>query len=124
MRIGLTYDLREEYLALGWAEEDVAEFDRADTIDALEDALAGLGHSVDRIGGATALMGRLAGGDSWDLVLNIAEGRRGTGRESLVPAMLDHAGIPYAFGDPLCCAATLDRPPTVRGAGISESRTC
>ncbi|MCB9840866.1 MAG: D-alanine--D-alanine ligase [Phycisphaeraceae bacterium] len=110
MRIGITFDLRDEYLALGWSEQAVAEFDRADTIDAIEQALAALGHEADRIGGASALIERLARGDRWDLVLNIAEGRRGTGREALIPALLDHHEIPYTFGDPLCCAVTLDKP--------------
>lgn len=110
MRIGVTFDLREEYLALGWGEEAVAEFDRADTIDAIERALGGLGHEVDRIGGAGALAARLVAGERWDLVLNIAEGRRGSGRESLVPALLDHYEIACTFGDALCCAATLDKP--------------
>ena len=32
MRVGLTYDLRSEYLAAGYGEEETAEFDRADTI--------------------------------------------------------------------------------------------
>ena len=31
MRIGLTYDLRAEYLAAGYSEEETAEFDRPDT---------------------------------------------------------------------------------------------
>lgn len=114
MRIGLTYDLREDYLALGWTDQQVAEFDRADTIDAIEDALGGLGHRIDRIGGAEALMERLAAGEKWDLVLNLAEGIAGNGRESLIPALLDHAGIPYTFGDPLCCALTLDKPTAKR----------
>ena len=114
MRIGLTYDLRDEYLALGWSDHAVAEFDRVETIDLLAAALTDLGHEPDRIGGADALIARLAAGDRWDLVLNIAEGRFGTGRESLIPALLDHAEIPYTFGDPLCCALTLDKPAAKR----------
>ena len=35
MVIGLTYDLRSEYLACGYSEDETAEFDRADTIDAI-----------------------------------------------------------------------------------------
>ena len=42
MTIGLTYDLREEYLAEGYGEEETAEFDRPDTIEAIEDALQDL----------------------------------------------------------------------------------
>lgn len=110
MRIGITYDLREDYLALGWSEQAVAEFDRADTIDEIASALRALDHEPDRIGGAEALMARLGRGDRWDLVLNIAESRFGTGRESLVPALLDHHEIAYTGGDPLCCAVTLDKP--------------
>ena len=110
MRVGVTYDLREDYLALGWTEQQVAEFDRADTIDALALAVEHAGHHPERIGSADALIRRLARGDRWDLVLNIAESHSGVGRESLIPCLLDHAGVPYTFGDPLCCALTLEKP--------------
>ena len=50
MRIGLTYDLRAEYLAEGYSEEETAEFDRPDTIDALEAALARRLHTWRRNG--------------------------------------------------------------------------
>src|SRR5439155_1528091 len=52
MKIGLTYDLRQEYLAAGYSEEETAEFDRPDTIDAIETALRQLGYDTDRIGHA------------------------------------------------------------------------
>ena len=32
MKIGLTYDLRTEYLSLGYTEEETAEFDNTETI--------------------------------------------------------------------------------------------
>jgi len=35
MIIGLTYDLRDDYLALGFTEEQVAEFDSVATIAAI-----------------------------------------------------------------------------------------
>jgi D-alanine-D-alanine ligase len=79
MRIGLTYDLRSDYLAAGFSEEQTAEFDRAETIEGLEQALAALGHQTDRIGHARHLIERLAAGDRWDLVFNIAEGMYGSG---------------------------------------------
>ncbi|NJN52499.1 MAG: hypothetical protein HC809_12840 [Gammaproteobacteria bacterium] len=56
MRVGFTFDLRAEYLAKGYSEEDTAEFDQQGTIDALADAIAAAGHSVDRIGSAQALV--------------------------------------------------------------------
>ena len=88
MRIGITYDLRDDYLAEGYSETETAEFDRADTIDALATALRELGYEVDRIGRAKRLVERLARGDRWDLVFNISEGLRGLCRESQVPSLL------------------------------------
>ena len=43
MRIALVYDLRDDYRALGFSEEEVAEFDNVDTIDQLDGALRALG---------------------------------------------------------------------------------
>lgn len=118
MRIGLTYDLRDDYLAMGYGEEETAEFDRISTIEAIEGALQGLGHRTDRIGHARSLMQRLVAGDhsddKWDLVFNIAEGLRGIGREAQVPAILDVYGIPYTFSDPLVLALTLHKGLTKR----------
>ncbi|HPD17108.1 MAG TPA: D-alanine--D-alanine ligase [Planctomycetota bacterium] len=114
MRIGLTYDLRRDYLAEGYSEEETAEFDRPDTIEAIEGALRELGHETDRIGHARALVARLAAGGRWDLVFNIAEGLRGFGREAQVPAILDVYGIPYTFSDPLVLALSLHKGMTNR----------
>lgn len=109
MKIGLTYDLRSAYLAAGYGEEQTAEFDREGTIDAIECALRALGHETDRIGHLPDLMERLVDGDRWDLVFNTAEGLRGFGRESEVPALLEAFGIPYTFSDPLVSALTLHK---------------
>lgn len=116
MRIGLTYDLRSEYLAQGYEEEATAEFDSERTLEALESALASLGHDPERIGGIKALVQRLAdgGGARWDLVFNIAEGLRGFGRESAIPALLDAYGIAYTFSDPLVLALSLHKGMTKR----------
>jgi D-alanine-D-alanine ligase len=121
MKIGLTYDLRSEYLAAGFSEKETAEFDRDDTVVAIEKALQTLGHTTDRIGSVRSLFGRLGAGDRWDLVFNIAEGLNGIGREAQVPAVLDIYGIPYTFSDPLVMALTLHKSMTkrvVRDAGI------
>ncbi len=121
MHIGLTYDLRAEYLAAGYTAEETAEFDRPDTIEAIEAALEFLGHRTDRIGNVRQLVQRLAAGDRWDLVLNIAEGLHGLAREAQVPALLDAYQIPYTFSDPLVTAVCLHKGLTklvVRQAGI------
>jgi D-alanine-D-alanine ligase len=121
MKVGITYDLRTEYLAMGYTEEETAEFDKEDTIDAIEQALQQAGFETDRIGHARNLMGRLLQGEKWDLVFNICEGLYGDGRESLVPALLDSYRIPYVFSGPATLAVTLNKYMTkrlVRDAGI------
>ncbi|MCA9490652.1 MAG: D-alanine--D-alanine ligase, partial [Myxococcales bacterium] len=108
------YDLRDDYLAMGFGEEETAEFDRVSTIEAIEGALRELGHDVERVGHAKALVGRLAQGMRWDLVFNIAEGLRGVGREAQVPALLEVYDIPYTFADPLVASLTLHKAMTKR----------
>jgi D-alanine-D-alanine ligase len=109
MRIGITYDLRENYLAAGFSEEETAEFDRKDTIQAIQKALEDLGYDTDRIGSARNLATRLVAGDRWDMVFNIAEGVKGFGREAQVPALLETYDIPYTFSDPLVLCLTLHK---------------
>ncbi|MBN1395649.1 MAG: D-alanine--D-alanine ligase [Pirellulales bacterium] len=121
MHIGLTYDLRDDYLAEGYSEQETAEFDRLDTIEAIEAALDELGYRTDRIGNARRLIERLARGDRWDLVFNIAEGLRGLSRESQVPSILDVYEIPYTFSEPLALSLSLHKGLTkmaMRQAGL------
>ena len=77
MRIGLTYDLRADYLAAGYSEHETAEFERPDTIEAIVKTLTSLGHRVEKIGNVQKLTRRLAAGKRWDLVFNICEGLNG-----------------------------------------------
>ncbi|HOE61806.1 MAG TPA: D-alanine--D-alanine ligase [Kiritimatiellia bacterium] len=124
MRIGLTYDLRADYLALGLSLEETAEFDKEETIAGIEDALRALGHTTERIGHARALIRRLEAGERWNLVFNICEGLRGVAREAQVPAILELYEVPYVFSDPLVLALTLHKGMTkrvVRDAGIPTS---
>ncbi|HSG68189.1 MAG TPA: hypothetical protein VK994_05735 [Bacteroidales bacterium] len=122
MKIGITYDLRSEYLAMGYSEEETAEFDRESTIAAIEKTLHSLGYRTDRIGHLKQLMERLQKGHRWDVVFNICEGMHGIAREAQVPALLDAYRIPYVFSSPLVMALTLDKAMTkrvVRDAGVS-----
>lgn len=121
--IGLTYDLRSDYLRLGFREEDVAEFDSDNTINALEATIRDLGHRPHRIGHARALCQRLAAGERWDLVFNIAEGLHGRSREAQVPCLLEVYDIPYTFSDPLVCAVTLDKAVAKRIVQSARLRT-
>ncbi|MCC6126270.1 MAG: D-alanine--D-alanine ligase [Pirellulales bacterium] len=125
MRIGLTYDLRQDYLAEGYSLEETAECDKIETIEGIESALRELGYATDRIGNGKKLIGRLAAGDRWDLVFNIAEGLHGAAREGQVPAILDMHQIPYTFSDPLALGLALQKDLTktvIRQAGVPTPR--
>ncbi len=122
MNIGLTYDLRDDYLNEGFTEEEAAEFDKPETIDALEKTLTELGHSTERIGNIKQLCIQLNQKKRWDIVFNICEGVKGIGREAQVPALLDAFDIPYVFSGPLTLALTLHKGMTkqiIRDCGLA-----
>jgi D-alanine-D-alanine ligase len=122
MRVGLCYDLRETYLAMGYSEEETAEFDKADTIDGIANALQTLGFDVEKIGHAKQLISLLNNNCRWDIVFSICEGMFGTGREAQVPSILDVFKIPYVFSAPHVLSLSLHKALTkrvVRDAGIS-----
>lgn len=109
MKIGMTYDLRQDYLNAGFTMEQTAELDKPETIDAIERVLKVLGFEVERIGHAGNLVMTLAQGKRWDMVFNICEGIFGPGRESLVPCLLDYYRIPCVFSDPAIMAISLHK---------------
>jgi len=114
LTVGLTYDLRSDYLKEGYSEEETAEFDSEITIESIESTLQKLGYKTERIGNVKALLRKLSEGKKWDLVFNIAEGLHGIGREAQVPAILDAFKIPYVFSDPLVLSLTLHKGLTKR----------
>jgi len=121
MRIGVTYDLRADYLAMGYGEEETAEFDSEITIAALCGALTSLGYETARIGGVRKLAENLGAGERWDCVFNFCEGLKGVSREAQAPALLEAYDIPYVFSDPLTSAVALDKAMTkhiVRAYGV------
>lgn len=121
LKVGLTYDLRSDYLKQGYSDEETAEFDSEETIEALDNTLTSLGYKTQRIGNIFSLIDRVNKGERWDFVFNICEGMHGIGREAQVPALLDAYNIPYVFSDPLVLALTLHKGQTkrvVRDCGI------
>jgi len=109
MLIGMTYDLKDDYLAQGFSDEEAGEFDAAVTIDALEAAIVANGHTVERIGSVRALVTALANGGRWDLVFNIAEGVSGIAREAQVPALLEAYSIPFTFSTADVLTVAMDK---------------
>lgn len=124
MKIGLTYDLRQDYLDMGYGEEETAEFDKESTIEGIENALHALGHTTERIGHVKSLVKALSEGKRWDLVFNIAEGMFGLAREAQVPALLEAYEIPHVFSDAFTLAVTLDKGLTktvIRNLGLATA---
>lgn len=109
MRIGFTYDLRDDYIKKGFTAVEAAEFDTVETIEGIENSLKKLGHTVERIGSVKDLIKELVNGKRWDIVFNIAEGVSGIGREAQIPAILEAYDIPYVFSDPMVLSMTLHK---------------
>jgi D-alanine-D-alanine ligase len=114
MKVGITYDLRNDYLAQGMSAEATAEFDAEETIESIENAVKACGYMTERIGNIKQLAGKLVSGERWDMVFNICEGLYGISREAQVPALLDAYNIPYVFSDPMVLALTLHKGMTKR----------
>ncbi len=109
MKIGITFDLRSWYIDRGYSMDETAEFDKQETVDALENSLRLMGYETEPIGNTFQLIESLAAGKRWDMVFNIAEGLYGDGRESVVPAILDQYKIPYVFSGPLIMGLSLNK---------------
>lgn len=124
MKVGLTFDLRSWYLDRGYSMEDTAEFDKQETVDAIDTALRKMGFETEPVGNCFQLIEALNAGRTWDLVFNIAEGLYGDGRESVVPAILDQYKIPYVFSGPVILGVSLNKYLTrliVSAAGVPVS---
>ncbi len=89
--------------------DETAEFDKQETVDAIENSLRIMGHTTEPIGNAFQLIDALSAGKRWDMIFNIAEGLYGDGRESVVPAILDQYKIPYVFSGPVIMGVSLNK---------------
>jgi D-alanine-D-alanine ligase len=104
--------------------DDTAEFDKQETVDALEESLRKMGYETEQVGNSFQVIEALASGKKWDLVFNIAEGLYGDGRESVIPAILDQYRIPYVFSGPVIMGLSLNKHLTkliVKAAGVPVS---
>jgi D-alanine-D-alanine ligase len=124
MKVGLTFDLRSWYTDRGYSMDETAEFDKQETVDALDDGIRKMGYETEQIGNAFQLIEALAAGKRWDIIFNIAEGLYGDGRESVVPAILDQYRIPYVFSGPVIMGISLNKHMAklvVEAAGVPVS---
>lgn len=124
MRIGITYDLKQDVpLPADFPDDFQEEFDSPATVEAIAAVLRGLGHTVEKLGDGRPLLERLLA-DPPEIVFNLAEGQGvGRSREARVPAVLEMLGIPYTGSDPLTLAVTLDKDCAKRLVGSSSLQT-
>jgi D-alanine-D-alanine ligase len=110
MKIGITYDLKDERPPSSNLPDDFQEeFDSPGTISAIEAELRALGHGVVMLGDGRKMLEQILLNPP-DFVFNIAEGEGvGRSREARVPAVLEMLGIPYTGSDPLTLSVTLDK---------------
>lgn len=115
MRIGITYDLRQDGpLPVGAPDDLYEEFDSPVTVAAIADVLRGLGHKVVELGNGREMLKKLLA-DPPEFVFNFAEGQGiGRSRESRVPAVLEMLGIPYTGSDAATLGLCLDKDWTKR----------
>jgi D-alanine-D-alanine ligase len=105
MIIAYTHNLQRDRSA------EQAEFDSAETVALIVEALRSKGHTVIPVDVArpveelVAELRRIGP----DLIFNTAEGHRGRFREAFYPALFDQLGIPYTGADAYACALTLDK---------------
>lgn len=109
MKVALAYDEPLEGDVRSSLPTDAgAEYEDAAAIQALLAAIGACGYEPVPLAFGEDFAAR-ARHVAPDLVFNIAEGVRGPMRESVVPAWLDHLGIPYTGSDGLTLALTLDK---------------
>lgn len=121
LTIGFSYSLKDPALraATGLEDED-AEFEDPETIDAITQALERLDARVVPLPYRREVIDDLRV-HAFDIVFNIAEGIGTRNREAYIPALLEMLGIPYTGSDPLTLGLTHDKAlckTVVQTAGI------
>jgi len=90
-----------------------AEFDRRETIQAIQDAIESDGHETVFLPADSSLIDTLRQYRP-DICFNISEGMGGDGREAQVPALLEMLRIPYTASRVVANAVGLDKTMTKR----------
>ncbi len=108
MRIGIAFDLKEDFDVPPEQDDFLEEYDSIETVHALGRELERLGHGVELLHGGNRFL-RNVQDRPVDLVFNIAEGRGGRSREAQIPALCELLDIPCTHSDALTLALSLDK---------------
>jgi len=119
MKTALLYDELSDGGPASWVE---AEYESPETIQALLAAIAEHCDEAVPVPFGPELVPQLRR-HAPDLAFNIAEGVAGPSRESIVPAVLEHLGIPYTGSDAVTLGISLNKALTKRLAASAGLRT-
>ncbi len=97
----------------GMAEDQWADLDSEDTINALVEAIRAGGHICEFLEGDKTLVDTVFIYKP-DICFNICEGHYGDAREAQIPALLEMLQIPYTGSKVLTLSLALDKPMTKR----------
>ncbi|MBU0506338.1 MAG: ATP-grasp domain-containing protein [bacterium] len=120
-KVGLTYNLKRIPTDNNGEQDQDAEYDSIETIDAIAGAIESYGHEVLKLEATSDFPSKIDRLEL-DFVFNIAEGLQGRNRESQIPAILELFNIPYVGSDPATLSISLDKALAkrmVREAGIA-----
>ncbi|MDD2679974.1 MAG: ATP-grasp domain-containing protein [Candidatus Omnitrophica bacterium] len=107
MKIALTYNLKKKDDTK--PADYFSEYDSAETINAIVEAIRKKGHHVEAIDVEYPKLFSYFRENTVDMVFNIAEGQSGRFRESEVPAILDYLNIPYTGSNTFSLALALNK---------------
>ncbi|PLX34536.1 MAG: D-alanine--D-alanine ligase [Clostridiales bacterium] len=118
--VALTYNLKNESNLKN--EDDQAEFDSIETVQAIARAIEKTGCRVVPMEATRSIVNEIQNRHI-DMVFNFAEGLKGRGRESQVPALLSFLSIPFTGSDETTLAIGLDKALSKRIAMTENIRT-
>lgn len=114
MRVGLIFDIREDY---GILADDVTfcDFNYLSDMQHLQNTLEEAGHYVLPIGTPKKFASMLRNNElgNLDIIMNFGEGFLSRNREGIVPALCEIYGIPYTGSDAFSMVLTLDKHMTL-----------
>lgn len=110
MRIGLVFDIKEDYKI---SNDDVSflDFNYLSDMEYLQNSLESEGHNVTPIGAPHEFARQLRMGElpQVDIIMNFGEGFLSRNREGIVPALCEINNIPYTGSDAFAMVLTLDK---------------
>lgn len=104
--VALTYNLKKNENKLN--EDDDAELDDLDTVNGIKLALEAAGCEVILLEATSRIVNTIQD-QNIDIVFNFAEGLKGRGRESQIPALLNMLSIPFTGSDETTLGVALDK---------------